>query len=359
MPKASPFLQAVVANPAWTSDLFVVDVGARGGMSKVWTVFGNRLRAVGFEPLVRDVESLNEQEARPGVRYEAAFVGCGEYDSLCPAEARDIPFNPFARSSSVRAASCAGGRSGGDGPGAGADAAYTDRTVTLDGYFTPYDRERVDFLKVDTDGSDFAVLLGARELLRAGVLGLKVEVQFQGAAHPYANTFANIDHYLRGHGLTLYDLQLFRYSRSALPRPFTSRLMASTVSGQVLSGHALYFRDLAHPGYERRHPFAITPERVLKLAALFDVFDLPDCAAELLLNRGADPALLDLLPASAGYTEGSCQALTDRFDRDPSQFVFVPADSAGRIKELKAKNRELKDRLARRSLEARAARGRS
>lgn len=356
MPKTSPFLQAAVTHPDWASDLFVVDVGARGGIGKVWSAFGSRLRAVGFEPLVREVDSLNAQESRPKVRYEAAFVGCEDYGSLCPAEHRTIPFNPFARSSSVRAAACTGGAVASNGPSEDASPVYAGRTLMLDDYFGPDERARIDFLKVDTDGSDFAVLLGARELLRSGALGLKVEVQFQGAAHPYANTFANIDIYLRGHGFTLYDVQLFRYSRAALPRAFTSRLMASTVSGQVLSGHALYFRDIAHPDYGRHHPFTVTPERVLKLAALFDLFDLPDCAAELLVNRSGDPALLDLLPASAGYADGTCRALADRFDRDPSQFVFVPSDSARRIKELKARTRELKNRLARRSRESRPAR---
>ena len=201
-------------------------------------------------------------------------------------------------------------------------------------------------MKIDTDGSDLQVLIGADEILRFGVLGLKIEVQFQGAAHPYANTFANIDSYLRERGFSLYDLRPFRYSRGALPRPFESRLMASTVAGQLLSGHAVYFRDIGHPDYEQHFPFTVTPARVLKLAALFDVFRLPDCAAELLLNRSFDGPLLDLLLLSAGYSDGTYRDLAHRFDRDPSQFVFIPDDSSQRIKELKSRNRELKERLA-------------
>ena len=64
---------------------------------------------------------------------------------------------------------------------------------------------------------DLEVLMGARGLLEAGVLGLLVEVQLQGASHEYANTFANIDRYLRHLGFSLFDVELYRYSRSALP----------------------------------------------------------------------------------------------------------------------------------------------
>jgi len=69
----------------------------------------------------------------------------------------------------------------------------------------------------------------------------------------------------------------------------------------------VYMRDLGSAEYERMWPYyVVTRERVIKLACLFDLFGLPDCAAELLQTRRAivgpacDPLLDDLAPADGG-----------------------------------------------------------
>jgi FkbM family methyltransferase len=55
------------------------------------------------------------------------------------------------------------------------DATHTPIAVqlnTLDAYAASHSIERIDFLKIDTEGNDFNVLLGAAELLRAQRIGL-------------------------------------------------------------------------------------------------------------------------------------------------------------------------------------------
>jgi len=69
--------------------------------------------------------------------------------------------------------------------------------------------------------------------------------------------------------------------------------------------------------------YDITPERILKLACLFDLFDLPDCAAELLVNRGAvlEPAVRDqLLDLLATGEPGSYAQHVALFERDFKAF---------------------------------------
>jgi hypothetical protein len=147
----------------------------------------------------------------------------------------------------------------------------------------------VDFIKIDTDGSDYQVLRGANEMLSTGkVLGIAVEGLFHGLVHAESSTFRNIDRLLTALGFSLFDLEVYRYSRAALPGPFVYRIPAQTQNGQVMWADALYLRDAGRPDYERDWPMALTPQKILKLACLFELFGLNDCAVELLMKYRAD-----------------------------------------------------------------------
>jgi hypothetical protein len=92
-----------------------------------------------------------------------------------------------------------------------------------------------------------------------------------------------------------------RYSRAALPAPFLYGFPAETHDGQPLWGDVVFLRDLAAPEYGPALP-AISAGKILKLACLYEIFGVPDCAVELILRFHdrisplIDPAaLLDLL----------------------------------------------------------------
>ena len=303
----SPVIRAIVTPPIGPpGDVTVVDVGASGGIADYWNAFGATLRAVGFDPLVTNMRKMAAAETRPGVTYESAFVGCRDFDALFPPEERRVRVDPYLRVSSTRAQELMKVDFVADHFNEGDEMVWATEHVTLDDYF-PGVRE-LDFLKVDTDGSDLQVLLGADRLLKEGAfLGIMIEAQFQGWPHDYANTFANIDRLLRSRGFALYDVDQNRYSRAALPGLFELNITAQTRTGQLLWGDALFFRDLAHPDYEATWGYRVTRERLLKQVALFDLFRLPDCAAELLLahpsltGEAERTKLLDLLVKSAGF----------------------------------------------------------
>ena len=376
--------ERVIAGRLWgSSPFFLLDVGCSGGIEQRWHVFGNSLRAVGFDPLVTEIDRLNAANTQAGVSYVAAFVTAHEYERLFPRQQRDDLIaskndDPFQRVSAVAAQSRAEVSYVQEVFNAGAPVVMSDRTVALDDAVDASERAHVDFLKIDTDGHDIEAVLGADAIMAAGgILGLKVEVQLHGAIHPYANTFANIDRVLRERGFTLFDLTTYRYSRSHLPAPFVFDIAAQTTSGQVVWGDAIYFRDLGSLDYERMWTYEITPERVLKLACLFDLFDLPDCAAELLVNRGAflqpdvRDSLLDLL---ATGEPGSYKQHVAAFEKDfkafylsrlrKAQEMAVDLDEEGgegeaqsklvrhlraRLVSLREKNASLRERLKARS----------
>jgi hypothetical protein len=69
-----------------------------------------------------------------------------------------------------------------------------------------------------------------------------------------------------------------------------------------------------------------TRDRVAKLAALFALFSLADCVAELFATHAAlipDPLrseILDLLPAELGYPDTTYRQHLESFERDPRSF---------------------------------------
>jgi FkbM family methyltransferase len=326
------FIERLLSSGGWgNSDFCLIDVGASGGIDPRWSIFGDRLTAVGFDPLVAEVDRLNHVETRPKVRYEAASVTCREYDSLFPLAVRNNEIasrfiHPFERSSAVAAHRIMNLDYVREMFNTGAQVEYSDRTVTLDEYLASTSLVP-DFLKIDTDGGDFQVLLGAIDLVAQGhLLGIQIEAQFHGAVHDYANTFSNIDRFLKERGFTLFDLEHYRYSRAALPAEFAIGVPAQTTTGQVNWGEAVYFRDLAHPHYEQMFGVAPTRERLLKLCCLFVLYGLNDCAAEILSTGEAlktlphRTSLLDALtPPLFGDTR--YDDYLGRFNRDPSKWL--------------------------------------
>jgi hypothetical protein len=98
-----------------------------------------------------------------------------------------------------------------------------------------------------------------------------------------------------------------------------------------LQGDALYLRDLGDAAATQ--PFALTRQKVLKLAALFDIFDKPDHAAEVLITHkhliGNVEPLLDWLADHAEVRiAGGYQAYAAEFAKDIAVFYPSPPQAA-------------------------------
>lgn len=75
---ASLFLQQAIQRD-WLKgiEIFLLDIGASGGIDGFWNQFRPHLRAVGFDPLINEVNRLNAEEHDPNISYEAAWVSDG------------------------------------------------------------------------------------------------------------------------------------------------------------------------------------------------------------------------------------------------------------------------------------------
>ena len=285
------------------------------------------LVVVGFDPLADEIERLSKADSFRRRRYFARMVG---QQGVAPV---DLPpdASTFARTSAARAAQLLdfdSRRANFDRTGSGR---MTSEAVELDVFFHEHPMD-IDFLKTDTDGSDLQVLRGAAKLLSdTPILGVGVECFFCGPADDGSSTFRNIDRFLAASGFTLFDLEIHRYSRSALPSPFVYRIPAQTLQGQVRCADALYLRDAGNVRNRRDKGVSLEPVKLIKLACVFEIFGLEDCAAELLLeHRNALSAhldvnrCLDLLTPTRNGRRLSYAQYMQVFEKDPATF-YPPA----------------------------------
>lgn len=337
-------LPVVLDSGALAEDPFVLlDVGCGMGPDPVWRLFGDALHVYGFDANIDEIERLTQVEESPGVHYRAALVGLPDDHPFNVRRAADADpdvhayFNPWGRTSTMAALDKAW--SSGDHrlseTNAWAQARLATEKISLDAFVAEEGITSVDFVKVDTDGSDLEVLHSAEAMLNdTRVLGLMVESSFNGDATESSNSFHNIDRLLKRHGFQLYSLSVNRYSRSALPAPFAFRIYAQTDSGQAFWGDALYLRDPVAPAYQAVGGPELSPGKLLKLACLLELLGLPDCAAEVLLAFRDElgplvdvEGALDLLtPALEGYPETYAEYVA-AFEEDPSRFYPPEANA--------------------------------
>lgn len=332
-PKMIP---AIVAGDTLGEDPFVlVDVGCGLGIDRAWRVFGDRLTGHGFDPQLDEVERLRAEETG-AMQYHAAFVGLPEDHALrrrrAARQAELSYFEPFARTSAAAASSRAAvhGDASFYETNAWTELRLATETIGLAEALRREGAETVDFVKIDTDGSDLDVLVSFEEMLRpAGVLGLMIETPFTGDDDESTNTFHNIDPILKRNGFQIYAMSVSQYSRAALPAQFTYDILAQTVSGQPLWGDLVYLRDAAHPDWRRFGD--LSPTKILKLACLYELFRLPDCAVELLLAHRETlggivdvDELLELLTPPLDGEQVSYREYVAAFAAAPSRF-YPPA----------------------------------
>ena len=154
-----------------------------------------------------------------------------------------------------------------------------------------------------------------------------------GSANPSEPTFHNTDRFLRQQGYALFGVTVRPYSRTDLPAPFLRELYAETRFGQPYQGDAIYVRDLAAPDQQDLAD-AYPAEKLVKLASVYELIGLPDCAAEV-LNRfpprlaafGDTEALLDALTPPLLGEKLTYRQYISKFEEEPE--LFLP--SAGEV----------------------------
>jgi FkbM family methyltransferase len=320
------------------SGFCLLDVGASGGIEDYWKAFGNDLYGFGFDPLVKECEKLNAQNNYSRVQYLPYFIiadndKVDQYRTSQTAQFYEMTA-AFARSSAARMMQNQKIDYQKEVFNSGQEVVLSKDYLSLDAFCLKYGMKSVDFIKIDTDGSDYAVLRGAEKLLSdENTLGVMIELNFNGERHPYANIFRNIDGFLAEKGFSLFDLSIRKYTKGELPGKFLYRIPAQTTMGQITQGDAFYLKDFVQMKTMGKQIPAV---QLLKMACLQEIFGLPDCAAELLVAfrdqlEGVINVdhCLDLLTADIGLY-GSYEKHLQEFQKDPTQF-YPPIVTPSRV----------------------------
>jgi len=148
--------------------------------------------------------------------------------------------------------------------------------TTIDDWAGDNGVSAIDFLKLNVQAAELEILKGASSILPS-VLGLQIEVSFVESylGRPF---FSDIDPYLRARGFHFFDLVGRHYigrARSPVTPQQTPKLAG--IHGQLIEGHAVYFRD----------PIAdasatISTERIMKLASIAEIYGQVEYALEIL-----------------------------------------------------------------------------
>lgn len=288
--------------------IVIVDIGARGGFNSEWAPIRSACRIFCFEADNAECERLIAK-APPGVTYIPRALA-GKPGSVTLYETK------LAASTGLYKTDMAYfGRLLNRDNGA-VVAEHRVEATTLDNALREFGVTSVDFIKLDAEGAELDILYGGERLLESSpVLGVLSEVRYQQEING-SPAFGEFDSYLRQSGLRLYGLRALHQSRAVLPYPSLEdyrlpsgeRFFAYTTRGQIQDGDAIYFRDLLIA--RNRLIFeAITPLNILKLAVLYEIYCLNDCAAELIFAAREKLApivdcerLLDLLASGlAGH----------------------------------------------------------
>ena len=290
----------------------LVDVGVQGGESRSWHRLGDYLVVHGFDAIEEAIEQLRKRTGHaPNRHYHRIAAGNAD-------EERVFHFNPANPTASSMYAQ---GISRFEVP-----AGQQTRSVTvrrLDTLFAEGLIPQVDFLKVDVEGFEKDVLLGADNLL-ANALGVETETNF-GVSDAYPKShFGTLAEILLEHHLLVFDLAFNRIPRASFRRALESNGVKTDSQhggfGKPAMVNVLFCRDLIDetdaPSKYHTPCKPFTLDQLIKMMIIYELHGLNDIAvdtaerfAELLgsrfdVERGirllANP---DCRPGGAGHEE--------------------------------------------------------
>ena len=259
--------------------IVLVDVGARGGIPNRWRHVEPWLRTVGFEPDSRSLDTLDRSglatvlptalASRPE-SLELHLTAEESNSSLLTPNRRFLSrFSSAARFEVIET--------------------HTVDADTLDNQLAQGGIERVDSIKLDTQGSELMILEGAQETLRRGVFGIEIEVELN-PMYEEQPLLSDIDRFLRPFGYELFDLEPRRWKYRAGEDLALAR-------GQIIWADAVYFL-----GPDRALPFltrggSVRAQSMARVVVICLLYDLGDYALALLdaVGEGVGAPLRDRL----------------------------------------------------------------
>lgn len=284
----------------------IADVGARWGAEDAWFRLAPLARVIGFEPDPVECARLNAAFDPAECRFVPAALGRRVGPATLhlthePACASLFPPSAWMRERFPLLA-----------PYIEPAGTATVPLTTLDHWAGAEGVSRVDFIKLDTQGSELDILTGGERLL-ATCLGVEAEVMFS-PMYEGQPLFADVDAFLRARGFRLWRLDsLAHYSERPTARMGHDRRFGMVAydskpvyhpvgDGRLSWANAVYFRDRDEVGGDARSRLVLAAlleaagdlagsEACLVAAGVRPPADLPpSVSADLPPATPADPA---------------------------------------------------------------------
>jgi FkbM family methyltransferase len=278
------FTKWVVAEGLLQELFVVIDVGCQGGEHPRWANLGDYLDFHGFDPIPEVIETLRRENAgRANRHFHSLALGNEDGRRLFNVQHDTFSSTFYSEPDPVA------GRSG--------DVATGSREVEirkLDTLHARHEIPRADHIKLDCEGFEPDILIGARQYLQAsGVLSAAVETNFNiSPIFPQTHFYA-VQAELLAHRLLVADYSFDRAARpsyaealvhSPWPEPEVRWQKPHFAPGAPGTHNFLFCRDFVAEKTSPHH-FApentatpLTADRIIKTMMNFELHGLMDCA---------------------------------------------------------------------------------
>lgn len=255
----------------------VIDVGARYGIHPSWNDFAGDMKYIAFEPDPEEAESLRKSNSGKisEVIEGAVYNKEGEFDfNLLVHRGMSSFLKPDLESEAFSDLK----------PGLGnIEKIIKIKTKTFD-YYTDLHQWNVDFIKVDTEGTEHEVIESAERTIKQGVLGIRSSVNFNPAFHNQILFSATHD-YLVKEGFMLLNIDYFGmgYPKLGLFKKPDPSLPDNQRYGVLVACDAVWIRKPTQlDKLKRCSDQSGLESSVLKLAYFCYLNNAPDVAVDIL-----------------------------------------------------------------------------
>lgn len=342
--KQKKLIQEFVRSGVFENAPFTLcNIDPLGEFGNTWRLFEPFLNVISFHPNADVCRKLQFEELNKKISYYPFLIGSQEQEKAPKTESGY--FNFWDRTCYSQLENNLKGKLGDN------SSIEEPVKIPLEMFVNTNAITSIDFIRI-TCGKDALNILKTTEniIKKCDVLGFLVEVSFVSTKEDAKPTITEINHWMTKQGFLFYDfIEPKKYPKASLPAPISKNHLQEAGWGQLVKANALYLRDGASSHYQEFWKESLRLDQILKLVALFDFFNLPDCAAELIISKKAEiqqllniDTLLNLL-VPMGHGNIDYQTYLNYYQNNPE--LFYPEKSKihqNITKELESSYRRLK-----------------
>jgi FkbM family methyltransferase len=276
--RAAYFTKWAVADGLLKTPFTLIDVGVQGGEAERWHALGEHLVLHGFDAIEEVVEKLKtESRGQPNRHYHWIAAGNFDGEQVLYYDAENPYSSSFYEQGETRFA-------------VSKPIAQPRRVPVrkLDSLLAEGVIARADFIKVDVEGYEKNVLLGAQDVLK-GILGIEAESSF-GVSPEYPNAhFGVLLEIALANHQRVFDIEFNRVPRSSFQRALAREnrpVVADHLSiGSPAMVNVLFCRnpieEVEGPSHYRSPPPPLDPDRLIKQMIVYELYGLNDAALDV------------------------------------------------------------------------------